>query len=470
MSHSSFAFTPSALRSLRVDRAELERRSQRRWLEGAPRLSAYLLHKEARDTGPTSAVQRRIAGAPPLCRDLVVHNALFTGNLEAVQRLFPRGSPVDLLVESQGGDMRWVCQSEGLWSLTYEQELTTPLHIAASRGYADCLRHLLQRGANVELAPGGTTALHEACEGGHSECARLLLSYGANANATNEEGLAPLHMCIFPESLECAKHLLQFGAAVNGRSLEEDDTPLHVAARHGLPDHADLYLRYGAALDRQNDEGQTPLITACAEPQAAEDLQRYHQVCRLLVSAGANVRAEDRDSQTPLHMASKNVNADVAELLLQQGANVNNMCYSGDTPMHNVLKAVAYKAATHHPERIVRALLNYGSTRVWPGALPKLLKHCCKSPRTMEVILNAYDRLKITDTWREAVPHEVFQEHRGFYESVFVLTQMPRSLQHLARCKVRGLLEGRVPHVVPKLGLPTFLQKYLLLEFRDYIH
>lgn len=113
MSHSSFAFTPSALRSLRADRAELERRSRLRRLEGAPRLSAYLLDKEARDRGPTSAVQRRIAGAPPLCRDLVVHNALFTGNLEAVQRLFPRGAPVDLLVESQGGDMRWVCQSEG---------------------------------------------------------------------------------------------------------------------------------------------------------------------------------------------------------------------------------------------------------------------------------------------------------------------------------------------------------------------
>ncbi|XP_029109623.1 ankyrin repeat and SOCS box protein 10 [Scleropages formosus] len=356
-----------------------------------------------------------------------------------------------------------------LWSLTYEQELTTPLHIAAGRGFADCLRHLLRREADVTLSPGGTTALHEACEGGHGECARLLLSYGANANAVNEDGLMPLHVCTSPESLECAKHLLQFGAAANGRSLEEDDTPLHVAARHGLLDHVDLYLRYGAEVEKQNDEGQTPLNAACSEPQAPEDRERYLRVCRMLLRAGADVHTEDRDNQTPLHMACKQVNPDVVELLLRRGASVNCMCYSGDAPMHNVLKATAYKSR-NQPERVVRALLNHGSIRVWPGALAKVLKYCCTSPRTIEVLLNSYDRLKITDAWSEAVPPDVFQEHRQFYESLFALKQTPRSLQHLARCKLRLLLEGRVHEAVPKLGLPTFLQNYLLLDFRDYVH
>lgn len=90
----------------------------------------------------------------------------------------------------------------GLWSLTYEQELTTPLHITADRGFTDCLRLLLQRGANVDLAPGGTTALHEACESCQPECTKLLLTHGANANAVTENGLMPLHVCNSPESLE----------------------------------------------------------------------------------------------------------------------------------------------------------------------------------------------------------------------------------------------------------------------------
>lgn len=94
------------------------------------------------------------------------------------------------------------CLLTGLWSLTYEQELTTPLHITASRGFTECLRHLLLRGARVDLAPGGTTALHEACEECQHECAKLLLQYGANANATSEDGQMPLHVCTERESLE----------------------------------------------------------------------------------------------------------------------------------------------------------------------------------------------------------------------------------------------------------------------------
>ncbi|XP_036447784.1 ankyrin repeat and SOCS box protein 10 isoform X2 [Colossoma macropomum] len=356
-----------------------------------------------------------------------------------------------------------------LWSLTYEQELTTPLHITAGRGFTDCLRHLLLRGANVDFAPGGTSALHEACEECQPECVKLLLEYGANANAVNEDGLMPLHVCTELNSLECAKHLIQFGAAINGRSLDENDTPLHVAARHGLPVHVDLYLRHGAALERQNDDGLTPLNSACSQPQELAALERSRQVCQQLVEAGADVQTGDADKQTPLHMACKNANPDVVDLLLQRGASVNSMDYGGEAPMHNILKIVAYKIE-HQPERIVKALLNYGSIRVWPGALAKVLKYCCMSPRTIEVLLNAYDRIKVTDEWVEAVSPEVFQKHREFYESVFALAHTPRSLQHLARYQLRTYLDNRMSKVVPRLGLPTFLKDYLMLEFRGYVH
>lgn len=62
------------------------------------------------------------------------------------------------------------------------------------------------------------------------------------------------------------------------------------------------------------------------------------------------------------------------------------------------------------------------------------------------------------------------QEHRDFYESVFALANTPRSLQHLARHKLRTYLEGRVFKVVPKLSLPTFLKDYLMLALRGYVH
>ncbi|KAL0966222.1 hypothetical protein UPYG_G00292510 [Umbra pygmaea] len=459
-----FVFTPAALRSLQLDEDMLESYKRKRQLA-----SGYMLTKQARHRVGSDTRSCTFVRPPALCHDLVIQNALYTGDVEAVQRFFPRGVTSNLIIKPQGGDMRWVARGEGLWSLTYEQELTTPLHITAGRGFVDCLSHLLQRGASVDLAPGGNTALHEACDSCQSQCVKLLLFHGANANAVSEDGLMPLHMCTRPESLECAKYLLQFGASINRQSLDEDNTPLHVAAQNGLLGHVELYLNYGASLDKKNYDHVTPLNAACSQPQEKKDLERYTKVCEVLLRAGASITTEDRDKQSPLHMACKNVNPDLVDLLLAHGASVNNICYNGDTPMQNVLKVVGYKTE-HQPERVVRSLLNHGSLRVWPEALPKVLQYCSVSPRTIEVLLNAYDRLKITDNWLKAVSPEIFAEHQGFYESLSYLQNTPRSLQHLARWNLRNFLQGRVHEVVPKLQLPTFIKNYLLLEFRDYLH
>ncbi|XP_029309620.1 ankyrin repeat and SOCS box protein 10 isoform X4 [Cottoperca gobio] len=365
MSGGSFVFTSTALRSLELDEDMLERHKYKKQL-ATHHFNSYMLKKEIRDRAP---LRSSTAMPPTVCQDVVIQNALYTGDLEAMQHLFPRGSTTNLIIEPQGGDMRWVATGEGLWSLSYEQELTTPLHITAGRGFTECLRLLLQRGANVDLAPGDTTALHESCENCQPECTKLLLIHGANANAVTEDGLMPLHFCSSPKSLECAKYLLQYGAAISGRTLDEDDTPLHVAACNGLTDHTELYLRYGAAVDKQNNEGLTPLNAACSQPQELQELDSYYKVCQMLVGAGANIHITDQDRHSPLHMACKNVNPDIVDLLLDNDASVNDMNYGGETPMHNILKVVCYKVS-HQPERIVRALLNHGSIRVWPGALP----------------------------------------------------------------------------------------------------
>lgn len=147
-----------------------------------------------------------------------------------------------------------------------------------------------------------------------------------------------------------------------------------MAAQNGLLEHTELYLRYGAAVDKENSEGLTPFNAACAQPQEVQDLKRYFQVCQMLLGAGANIHTTDQDKRTPLHMACKNANPDLVDLLLTNGACVNNMDYGGEAPMHNILKVVCYKVS-HDPEKVVRSLLNYGSIRVWPGALPMVGTH-----------------------------------------------------------------------------------------------
>ncbi|XP_044908964.1 ankyrin repeat and SOCS box protein 10 isoform X4 [Felis catus] len=140
--------------------------------------------------------------SPLLCRDMALQNALYTGDLARLQELFPPHSTADLVLEHRAAEPRWSSHQRGLWSLTYEEELTTPLHVAASRGHTDILRLLLRRRARPDSAPGGRTALHEACAAGHAACVHVLLVAGADPNIPDQDGKLPLHLCRGAGTLE----------------------------------------------------------------------------------------------------------------------------------------------------------------------------------------------------------------------------------------------------------------------------
>ncbi|XP_060052802.1 ankyrin repeat and SOCS box protein 10 isoform X1 [Erinaceus europaeus] len=413
--------------------------------------------------------------APPLlCRDMALQNALYTGDLGRLQELFPPHSTADLLLQSRAAEPRWSSSDRGLWSLTYQEELTTPLHVAASRGHTGILQLLLRRGARPDSAPGGRTALHEACSAGHAACVRALLVAGADPNLPDQDGKPPLHLCRGAGLLECAELLLRFGASVEGRSEEEEETPLHVAARLGHVELTALLLSRGACPDTRDAEGGTPLLAACDArstcPATAEaTTARCLQLCQLLLSAGADADAADRDKLRPLHLACRRGHVPVVELLLSFGVSVNAMDYGGHMALHCALQGPP-AAVAQSPELAVRALLNHGAVRVWPGALPKVLERWCTSPRTIEVLMNTYSSVTLPEDARSLVPPETLQEHQRFYTSLFALVRRPRSLQHLSRCAIREHLAARLPSALPRLPLPPRLLRFLQLEFEDVLY
>ncbi|XP_071988475.1 ankyrin repeat and SOCS box protein 10 isoform X2 [Engystomops pustulosus] len=370
--------------------------------------------------------------------------SLLLGHTETVQYLLEESenlihpdSVFDTSDVDEWRNYRYNPSALRIWALTYEEEYTCPLYVTASRGYSECLRLLLRKGADVDFAPGGESALHGACESGQDQCVRLLLRYGANPNIQSQEGDSPLHRCKTPGTYLCAELLLQSGALVNVGSEEEELTPLHVAARHGLVAHVDLYLRYDAAVDKRDVHGETPLSSACSHPQSPEQLDRYHRVCQHLIEGGANILSRDNEQQSPLHLACKSANPQVVELLLEHGAQVNAMSYSGNTPMQNILQ---------------------------------VLRYCCTSPRTVEVLLNTYSTVRGSEDWAEVVPEEERQKDPPFFRSVFSLSRSPRCLQHLCRCALRSHLEGRLPTSLPRLPLPTPLINFLQLRIQGVLY
>lgn len=176
---------------------------------------------------------------------------------------------------------------------------------------------------------------------------------------------------MLPFFSRCAKLLVKYGAKVDLPSEDTQETPLHIAAKHGLYEHAHLYLRYGANVDKKNSQEETALSVTCGQGKNVEDQEIYLQMCRLLIMYGADVNTTDEEQKSPLHKACKNANYSLVQFLLQTKADVNAIDYNGSSPMACVLQTAAFKQELR-PHLTVQTLLNYGSQKIWPTAFVKV--------------------------------------------------------------------------------------------------
>ncbi|XP_064030788.1 ankyrin repeat and SOCS box protein 16 [Pogoniulus pusillus] len=455
MAQETFAFTSSALRSLRLQRELLEQEDRRRALA---RESATRRFLAASPRPPLSPLRRH-----QYCRDPAVHNALYAGDLLRVKSIFQDETTSNMVMETVSEELVW-SPEQGLWVLSPRRQQTSALRIVSARGYGDCARHLLLRGAKVDAVVGGRAPLHDSAAAPRPDCTRLLLAFGADPNVLSDEGSAPLHLCATPDSLPCAELLLAHGARVNLGTRDRQVTALHVAARQGLVAHVELYLGHGADPSHRTRQGETPLNAACAAAERPEEAQRFLRVAELLLAAGAEPGAAGRKDHTPLHNACGNGQPGLVRLLLRHGADATVPNCAGYTPMDCALHAVE-EYRHQRPEDILLLLLDHGAGPVHP----KMLKFCCRHPPALEVVLNAYDRIPTAEGWVEAVPPELWEEHQELYDSAVRMAGQPRRLQHLARCAIRRHLGARCHAAVPRLALPPTLRHYLRLPLEGVI-
>jgi hypothetical protein len=134
---------------------------------------------------------------------------------------------------------------------------------SAVNGSAAAMELLLAHGAKPDIAaPAGRTALGFAAE--HClQCVESLLAANADANASQPQGITPLHLAVNQGLKELVEALLAKGAAINAQT-ESGDTPLHWAIRlgdrgSGSARMLELLLAKGANPNIRNREDQTPL-------------------------------------------------------------------------------------------------------------------------------------------------------------------------------------------------------------------
>ena len=87
------------------------------------------------------------------------------------------------------------------------------LHEAASNGFTNVVRNLLDRGADIHLKDKkrGSTALHWAARNGCTDVVRLLIERGANIDEENKVLETPTHLAIWNHHKEALEVFLEKG-------------------------------------------------------------------------------------------------------------------------------------------------------------------------------------------------------------------------------------------------------------------
>ncbi|VDO44895.1 unnamed protein product [Haemonchus placei] len=221
---------------------------------------------------------------------------------------------------------------------------------ACMSGDEEEVEELLAKGADINTATvDGLTALHQSVIDSKPEMVRFLCEKGADVNAQDNEGWTPLHAAACCGNLAIVKYLCQNGARLNvinsdkelALDLADDESCREYLERDYrdqgvIPEQcrdqelaimmrdAQQWLRDGEYRDQPHRRtGATALHVAAAKG--------YTQLLELLIKAGGNIRAPDKDGWTPLHAAAHWAEKDSCKILLEHGASITDTNYAVST-------------------------------------------------------------------------------------------------------------------------------------------
>ncbi len=274
--------------------------ASKRWIEGGD--------------GLVQALQAEKFNFQSFEAQVMLKEAASHGQSQTVREFVAAGVPLDPLPAPKVGN-RDVGAPLGVMGL-----LT-----AASRN-ADALQVLIDVGASRNDQSDKDLALLGAAESGNLEAVRKLIVYGASPNA------------------DFSKATVTDSSGTMSRPGGDVGSVLIYAAQSGNPDVVREILRYHPDLEKRDRDGKTAIFAAGDYRSSDKDGARVECV-RLLSRAGANVNAQDKDGNTPLH---ETFLTDVEEELLKLGANVNARNNDGETPIFTTVDDKAIPLFIEH--------------------------------------------------------------------------------------------------------------------------
>lgn len=269
-----------------------------------------------------------------------LHYAAEDNNIELIKLLIAHGANVNMATERG-------------W---------TALHMAYDN--IDTIKVLLEAGADVNAQDHvhGNTVLHHQTD---IEVVKLLIDAKVNVNLQNKRGKTALHYAVdeVPDPVhqrvesDPIKQLIDAGADL---TLQDKDgfTVLHTAVSCGkmitvlllveqpsLSSYINLQDKHGytalyLAVENQSMVIAEMLIVAGADVQIGPILLQYLRtnddpdMVQAIIRNGADINFQDKDGDTPMHVAISNGNEWAVEMLIEEGVDINCPDREGCTPLH----------------------------------------------------------------------------------------------------------------------------------------
>jgi ankyrin repeat protein len=268
------------------------------------------------------------------------------------------------------------------------------LILAADRGLPDMVSVLLKAGANHRAVDEfGRNALIFGAGSGNAQVVQLLLQAGLKADAKDKYGDTALMAAAATGNPESVRELLKNGAEVNARNQRRQTALLSGATGDSgfsigemgrphaeIPDESihrdavvDLLLAAGADIDAHGWFGETALFSL--DEDAVRKLIRHHvnlearddygqtalidtvsgSIAEILIRAGSDINAKDKDGKTALIYAAENNYVDKLKVLVKaSGIRLEERDKKGETAL--------MKASAKNLQDSVRVLVSAGAT------------------------------------------------------------------------------------------------------------